>query len=97
MTTNATTAQQKLTAKINELTTRQMFDALDALDSKAGEWLVGLTPEEVIVRSELIDCIENRHNLHDAVLGLLDQDEDMEATYLELLRLAMKDTGQKIA
>lgn len=92
-----TAAQQKLTAKVNELTTRQMFDALDALESKAGEWLVGLTPEEVIVRSELIGCIENRHNLGDAVLDLLDQDEDTKATYPELLRLAMEDTGQEIA
>lgn len=97
MTTTATTAQQKLTAKVNELTTREMFDALDALDAKAGEWLVGLTPEEAIVRLELIDCIENRHNLGDAVLDLLDQDEDTKATYPELLRLAMEDTGQEIA
>lgn len=97
MQTTRTAAQQKLTAKINELTTRQMFDALDALDSKSGEWLVGLTPEEVIVRLELIDCIENRHNLGDAVLALLDQDEDTRASYPELLRLAMEDTGQGIA
>lgn len=88
--------QQKLTAKVNELTTGQMFDALDAIESKAGEWMVGLTPEEVIVRLELIDCIENRHNLRDAVMDLMDQDEDMQATYPELLRLAMEDTGQAI-
>lgn len=92
-----TAAQQKLTTKVNELTTRQMFDALDAIEAKAGEGMVGLTSEEVIVRLELIDCIEARHNLRDAVMDLMDQDEDMQATYPELLRLAMEDTGQKIA
>ncbi|MDI3330116.1 MAG: hypothetical protein QJR09_05185 [Micrococcus sp.] len=101
MTTTATPAKIVLTAAVAKLSTLQMFEALEDLDGRAGEWLVGLTPEEVIVRDELIDAIEKRHRLQTATLDVLSELETSEPfgniAYPRVLRLAMGRTGQTIA
>lgn len=99
MTTTALTPFQ-ITAGVAKLSTADMFESLEDLEDRAGEWHENLSPAEVTTRDALEAAIENRHRLRTAALEAQAELETAHPferiTYPQVLRKAMERTGQTI-
>lgn len=84
-----TTAQAKLTAKIDSQTTAQLLSH--------HRYLTNMPTREYehhILMVQIADTIVERLDLQDAIDAFLDEDEEWDGDYNELMMIAIVRTGQ---
>lgn len=92
----STTAEQIMKDYLKGIDVDTLTETLDTLEAKiTGDWLRGLTSEEVIARSAVIEELEERLNLEDSILEIIGELEDKELPeYPELIRMARTRVGR---